>query len=98
MADQGQAILTVAGEAPGIDGPGSQWGPSTSATDPDLSNGVTESEDTSNPNSGSSSGNGGSSASNSDSDSASQDSGAATVNAAFGTVAMAAFAVLALMN
>jgi len=93
-----ELIKDGAGEAPGIDGPGSQWGPSTSATDPDLSNGVTESEDTSNPNSGSSSGNGGASGSSSDSDSASQDSGAVTVNAAFGTVAMAAFAVLALMN
>merc|ERR1711915_724189 len=35
-----QLIKDGAGEAPGLDGPGSQWGPSTSATEPDLSNGV----------------------------------------------------------
>lgn len=94
-----ELIQNGAGEAPGLDGPGSQWATSTSATDPDLSNGVTESEDTSNSNSGSSSGNSGSSGSGSDSASDSaEDSGAVTVKAAFGSVAVAAFAVLALMN
>jgi len=96
-----ELIQNGAGEGPGLDGPGSQWGTSTSETEPDLSNGVTESEDTSNDRGGASNNNpseGSSVSGGSNSDSDSADSGAASVNAAFGTLAVAVFAALALMN
>jgi hypothetical protein len=94
-----ELIRNGAGEAPGLDGPGSQWGPSVSATSPDLSDGVTESENTSNNSSSTS--NSGSGNSNSDSSSSGSDnaeSSAAITNAASGTIAMAVFAALAVMN
>lgn len=93
-----ELIQGGAGEAPGLDGPGSQWGTSTSATDPDLSNGVTESEDTSNPNGGASNNNANSGSSNSSSTSGGAESGATVTGTAFGTIAMAVFAALAFMN
>ena len=98
IPEQGEELIkNGAGEAPGLDGPGSQWGPSTSATEPDLSNGVTTSESTSNNSSSSSSGNGGSSDnSGSSSNGGDSESSASATTAAFGTVVMAAFAALAL--
>jgi hypothetical protein len=99
-----ELIQNGAGEAPGLDGPGSQWGTSTSATDPDLSNGVTDSENTSNNSTTSSSDDSSSSGSsnsnsNSNSNSGSNAESSATVSqVAFGTIAMAVFAALALVN
>jgi hypothetical protein len=95
-----ELIQNGAGEAPGLDGPGSQWGTSTSATDPDLSNGVTDSENTSNNSTTSSSDDSSSSgSSNSNSNSSSNAESSATVSqVAFGTIAMAVFVALALVN
>ena len=94
-------IQNGAGEAPGLDGPGSHFSGETSETDLDLSNGVTESEDTSNDRGGASNNSpsedsnvsGGSSGSSGNSDA---QSAAVSVKVAFGTVAMAAVAALAL--
>jgi hypothetical protein len=102
IPDQAEELISNgAGEAPGLDGPGSQSGPSVSATSPDLSDGVTDSENTSNDSSSTSdsgSGDSDSDSSTSDSDSDSAESSATITNAAFGTIAMAVLAALALMN
>lgn len=96
-----QLITDGAGEAPGLDGPGSQTsGAEQSATEPDLSNGVTTSEDTTNESGGSSNNNANSDSGSSGSGSGSGDSesAAVSVNAAFGTVVVAAVAAMALVN
>lgn len=90
-------IQDGAGEGPGLGGVGSHWGQETSETSMDLSDGVTESDDTSND-AGGASNNNPSDDSNVSSDSSSAESSAAAVKAAFGTVAVAAVAALALLN
>jgi hypothetical protein len=93
--DAEELIRNGAGEAPGLDGPGSQWATSTSATDPDLSNGVTTSEDTSNDSSSNSTSSSGNS---NTSDDSSSESSASVANIAFGTIFVAVCAALVLAN
>lgn len=100
-ADAEDYIQNGAGEAPGLGGEGSHWGQDTSPTSVDLSDGVTESEDTSNERGGASNNNpseGSEVSSSGSSGSGDAQSAAGTVNAAFATVAMAAVAALALVN
>ncbi|KAM0715108.1 hypothetical protein Q7P37_009573 [Cladosporium fusiforme] len=98
-ADAEDYIKSGAGEGPGLGGEGSHWGQDTSPTSVDLSDGVTESEDTTNERGGSSNNNpSGDSDVPTDGSAASSESAAVSLNAAFGTVAMAAVAVMALLN
>nr|OQO18606.1 hypothetical protein B0A51_12997 [Rachicladosporium sp. CCFEE 5018] len=96
-----QYITNGAGTGPGLSNrDGSQWAGTPSTTSPDLSNGTTTSEDTSNPNASSGSSTGtstGSGASASASGSAAADSGAGSVRATIGGVVVASLAGLAIM-